>query len=123
MAIIIAGASGALAYAAKSSESPLNLPLALAFGLLSIYLFALCAVLVFKCLMVGVFPSPTNEPEHLYQKKFPVEALREVELKNIQYRIKAAVRINDSRALWLNRIWAAATASPIIFGITFFLTR
>jgi hypothetical protein len=123
MAIIIAGASGALAYAAKLIESPTDLPLALAAGMLSIYLFSLCAVLVFKCLTVGVFPSPTNEPKHLYQKQFSLETLREVELKNIQKRIEAAVRINDARALWLNRIWAAATASPIIFAITFFLTR
>jgi hypothetical protein len=121
LAIIIVGASGSLAYTAKIIEYPANVNLALAFAVLTIYLFGLCAILVLKCLRVGAFPSPTNEPRNLNQSQYPLSKLRNVELQNMQGRIDTAARINVARSRWLNGIWVAATASPIVAGAAFFI--
>ena len=120
LTIIIAGGSGALAFVANALHAPINIHVTVAMAVLSIYLFALCAILVIRCLRVGSFPSPTNEPKNLYQKQYRLSRLREAELKNIQRRIEDAAQINDVRSLWLNRIWVAATLSPMVFCITFF---
>ena len=122
LAVLLAGASGSLAYAAKALEAPINNHVALAFGVLSVYLFALCAALVIRCLRVGSFPSPTNQPNNLYQKSHQLYRLREVELRNMQKRIEDAAEINEATTKWLNGVRAAATASPLILGVTFFLS-
>src|SRR5690242_3088211 len=65
LTVILAGAAGSLAYAAKFLEAPSQMDLAVAFGALAFYLFALGATLVHRCLRIGEFPPPTNEPAHL----------------------------------------------------------
>jgi hypothetical protein len=123
LTVILAGAAGSLAYAAKFLEAPSQMDLAVAFGALAFYLFALGATLVHRCLRIGEFPPPTNEPAHLNQKQYSVNRLREVELRNMQRRIEAAAAINESTAGRLNRIWMAATASPLVAAIAFFLSH
>lgn len=122
LTVIIAGASSALAYAVNVIGSPLDIDVLWGVSVLSGYLFLLCAVLVFKCLRVGAFPAPTNEPTNLYKSDYPLQEIRECELKNMQGRIEDAERINQTTSKWLNRVWAATTLSPVIFAVTFFLS-
>jgi hypothetical protein len=119
LAVLTAGAAGALAYGMKALEAPANKPLAIAALAVSVYLFVICAALATRCLMVADYPSVTNTPKNLYQKEFDLNAVREAELHNIQLRIEEAVAINATRSKWLNRAWAAATATPLIFLVTF----
>ena len=88
---------------------------------LAAYLTLLAVATVFKCMKIAPIPAPTNEPGNLYQPRFPLERLREAELKNLQERIEEAVARNDAVTGWLNRIRLAATLSPAIWVSAFFL--
>jgi hypothetical protein len=62
-------------------------------------------------------PAATNEPMNLYQTGYGIDALREVELKNLQDRIEQTTARNHRVAAWLDRIRLLALASPVIFVI------
>jgi hypothetical protein len=97
LTVLLAMLSGALAYAVKSVS--LWMPVMLVF-----YLFALCVILVTKCMMIGEFPAITNEPNNLMQDGYELDVLRKVELRNIQQRIDQAGKRNTVTAKWLNRV-------------------
>lgn len=117
LTIILAGMGGALAYAVKGFEQAV--PSSMAFGAagLSVWLMVTGAVLVCFCILSMDLPTPTNDPLNLYQKKYTLDALREVELKNIQERIALVKARNHRVAAWLDRSRLLALASPLIFVI------
>lgn len=112
LTILLAALSGAFGYALTDSDYRVS---AVA---LTGYLFVLCAMLVTRCMKIGEFPATTNEPRNLNQEGFPLDALRKVELRNIQDRIDQAARRNAITAQWLNRVRIGAICSPIIFAAT-----
>jgi len=120
LTVLLTGATGGLAFAIKGLEQGLAW-LAVGSSVFSIYLYILCATLVFNTLRVKRFPSIYNEPENLYQKNYTLQELREAELDNIQKRIEEASSRNRQTASWLNRIRFAALASPVFFALTSFL--
>ena len=113
LTILLAMLSGAFAYALRASD----LVGAVA---LTAYLFALCVVLVINCMMIGEFPAITNEPRNLNQKGYDLDAIRSVELRNIQERIDQAARRNAITARWLNRVRIGAICSPLVFAVAIF---
>ncbi|MFV0411142.1 MAG: hypothetical protein ACK5LJ_16015 [Paracoccus sp. (in: a-proteobacteria)] len=115
LTILLAGATGALAYAVKGLDQHTAW---LASGALamSLYLYALSAATVFLVMYIQGFPAVYNEPVNLYQKRFSLEALREVELQNLQGRINVAVKRNLCIQNRLNGIRIFAVCSPIAFG-------
>lgn len=117
LTVLLAGATGGLAYAIKGIELG-SLWWAIGSAVFSLYLYLLSALTIGKTLKVRDFPALHNEPENLYQPAYPLEALREVELRNIQDRITQAVERNRETSDWLNRIRYAAVASPIVFLAT-----
>ncbi len=114
--ILLASATGGLAYAVKGIQTN-EFWLFVGSGLFSAYLYGLSALLVFKVLKIGIFPSLYNEPEYLNQPRFKFDELRQVEVGNMQTRIDQAKQRNATTAMWLNRIRVAAVCSPIIFVI------
>jgi hypothetical protein len=118
--ILIAAATGGLAYVVKGLESE-KWWLASGAGLFSAYMYVLGALLVIRVLRSGYLPALYNEPMNLYQKQYELNVLREVELKNIQARISETAERNDATAESLNRIRLWAVASPLAFviGVTF----
>jgi len=116
LTILLAGATGALAYAIKGFDQETAW---LASGALamSLYLYALAAVNVFLVMYIQGFPALYNEPVNLYQKQYSLDALREVELKNLQGRINDAVERNSCQQKRLNAIRIWAVCSPLAFGL------
>lgn len=116
LTVLLAGATGGLAYAIKGAEYG-SLWWAVGSAAFSLYLYGLCALAVFKTLTVSDFPALYNEPASLYQPHYSLADIKEAELVNIQERIVQAVARNRETSEWLNYIRYAAVASPIIFLI------
>ncbi len=116
LTVLLAGLGAALAYTLKAFDVGAVTSITAGATGLTLYLTALCGLLVFKCMKIEPIPAPTNEPRNLYQKDFSLEALREVELSNTQERINQAVSRNDGTTAWLNRVRVMAVVSPIIFA-------
>ena len=113
LAILLAMLSGAFTYALNGAN------FAGAFALVA-YLFLLCVALVTKCMMIGEFPAITNEPRNLNQKGYDLDAIRSVELRNIQERIDHAAQRNAVTARWLNRVRVGAICTPLVYAASIF---
>jgi len=114
LTILLAALSGAFGYAVSSFDYRIG---AIA---LTAYLFMLCVLLVTRCMKIKEFPSTTNEPKNLNQEGYPLDALRKVELRNIQERIDQAAQRNAITAQWLNRVRIGAICGPLVFAIATF---
>ncbi len=112
MALLLAGAGTALAYA--GSGKGMNPGITWAALAVCLYLFSLAAALNWKCLSLTTYPSAFNEPKSLNKPEYRVEQLRQWELENLQERISQAGVINTRRADWLNRCRYAATLTPLV---------
>jgi len=121
LTICLAGIGGAMAHAIKGLESAQLQPAAMASALLAVYLVVLAMLLIFKCMKIAPIPAPTNEPKNLYQPEYELQALREVELDNLQRRIEAVVERNDATTGWLNRVRVLAAFSPVVWVLGFCL--
>jgi hypothetical protein len=117
LTILLAGMGAALAYAAKGLEQPIPTPLSIGACVLAVWLMVTGCVLMAFCMLTTSLPAPTNEPNNLYQKDYSVDALREVELRNIQQRITQTTARNHRVAAWLDRCRLLALGSPIVFAI------
>jgi len=122
LTVLLAALGGVLAYALKLLDSGLISATLVSVAVLTLYLTALCSLLVFKCMKIAPIPAPTNEPKNLYQKDLALDRLREVELDNIQSRIDQAVARNDGTTAWLNRVRVLAVLSPVIFAVALVCT-
>lgn len=118
LTILLAGIGGALAFAVKGFEEAPPTPLAIGTAGLAIWLMITGCLLVVFCMLTTSLPALTNEPKNLYQKGFELNALREVELRNIQERITQTAARNHRVAAWLDRCRLLALASPLVFAIS-----
>jgi len=117
LTLLLAGVGGASAYVVKLLETgrPVWLLVAaIAFGL---WLLCLSAWLIRGCLKIEPIDAPTNEPKNLFQPKFSLEAIKEVEFENLQQRIDRIVRRNARVAVRLNRIRLCAVLTPFIAAV------
>lgn len=114
LTVLLAGATGGLAYAIKGIEYG-SLWWAVGSAAFAAYLYGLCALLVFQTLTIKDYPSLHNQPLNLYQPCYSLNAIKEKELENIQARIRQAIERNKEISGWLNGIRYAAVASPIVF--------
>ena len=117
LTVLLAGATGMLAYGVKGLESGLDW---LSVGSLSMsgLLYFLAVMTVQKVLRFQGFPAIYNEPLNLYQKGFALDVMREVELENLQERINQGSARNEAIFKMLNRIRTCAACSPILFVAT-----
>jgi hypothetical protein len=81
----------------------------------SLYLFAIAGLLLFKCLWVKPIYPPSNEPVNLMQDGFDVLEIRKAELNNKQGCITLNRERNDHVGYWLNRCRAMAACVPLVF--------
>jgi hypothetical protein len=79
---------------------------------------AVALVLVLFCILSKNLPAPTNEPLNIYLKEYEINKIREVELRNLDARIKQVIQRNHRVAAWLDRTRLAAIASPVVFTVT-----
>lgn len=118
LTVLLAGMGGSLAYAAKLFEEGTPSALMVGAAAVSAWLMVASILLVVFCMLTTSLPSPTNEPSNLYQKAFALEAIREVELRNLDERIKEVAARNHRVAAWLDRARLLAVSSPIVFAIS-----
>ncbi len=116
--ILLAGIGAAMAYAVKAFEQPAPTMLAMGAAALCAWLMLTAIILVIFCILATDLPAPTNEPLNLYQKDHPLDIIREVELRNLDARIKQVTARNQRVAAWLDRSRMLAIASPLIFLLT-----
>lgn len=119
LTLLLAGVGGALAFVAKTLQGPNHpSPSVLAgAGALALWFMLLAVLTLHYCVQTRAFPAPTNEPKNLYQPKFALIDLREVELNNLQERIEQLTKRNDGVATRLDRVRYACAAAPIVFLI------
>lgn len=115
--VLLVGAGGSLAYAAKLLEVPRADPvpaLPAAAGWVCGYLTILAILVV----VIGMRPykieTVYNEPANLAQLEWSKEQLLPVELNNLQQRILAQSKINEQRARHLTGLRLLACAAPFV---------
>ncbi|AOI94830.1 hypothetical protein [Burkholderia sp. LA-2-3-30-S1-D2] len=114
LTVILAGVGGASAYTVKLFDAHVAhwlMAAALAFAL---GLLVVAAILVLRCLHIDNIQAPANEPKNLYLPKYSLQIVREVELENVQLRIKAAQDRNGAAADRLERVRVYAVLVPVI---------
>lgn len=119
LGVLMASIAAALAYVIKAMDSHAMTPVAWGAACLVAWLFVVCVLLVTQCLRVADAPAPTNTPANLYQPTYSIDAVRAVELRNIDTRIEAAAARNRRTASWINRLRLLAIASPVVFLIAY----
>jgi hypothetical protein len=117
LALLLAGIGVTTAYVIKGLEQPNTSFLTFGIAGLVIWLMITAILLVYFCILSTELPVPTNEPMNLYQPDFELDAIRAVELKNIDARIKEATAHNHRIAAWLDRIRLLAITSPFVFTL------
>jgi len=120
LALILMGLGATLAHGIQGLSGALT-PAHAASLALAAYLTGLAVMVVLKCMKIAPIPAPANEPGNLYQPSYPMEKLREAELRNLQERIQDAVDRNDALTGNLNRLRLAATLGPVIWVAAFSL--
>lgn len=113
LTLLLAGVGGLVAYLVKLLESKADVIWLAAVGGFVMTLSVLAAALIFYCLKTVPIDAPTNEPRNIFQPDFTLEAIREVELGNIQLRIDQVIKRNIRVATWLDHIRLLAVCSPI----------
>jgi hypothetical protein len=118
LTILLAGMGGAMAYAIKGFEQLEPTSLTIGAAVLAGWLMLSAVLLVVFCMLTTDLPVPINEPQNLYQKGYSLDALKEVELRNLSERINQTAARNHRVSAWLDRTRLFAIISPLIFLLT-----
>lgn len=113
--LMLAGASGSLAYMVTLAERGGWSWSAAGMGAVSAYLFMLSAILVFQCLRIRPIWPTANEPENLIKSDLALSDLITDQLASKQRCIIRNRDRNDEVGMWLNRCRVAVTVTPIVF--------
>jgi len=117
LAVLLAGAGGGLALAVSSAKDATILWPTYAIAAGSLYLFAVAALTVWKCLHIKDIEAPANEPGNLFPHDATALMVRRAELRNLQVRIRANIERNRQTSMWLNISRYLATATPVISAL------
>lgn len=90
---------------------------------LGCYLFILGGLLVAKCFVARENFSPANEPLNLFQPEYDLYTIKEVELENLDERIKLNRKRNVRTAFWLSFVRYGLLLSPFIFLLAWGLVQ
>ena len=115
LTLLLAGVGGALAYALPLFDGRMK-PVTVAAAVVCLYLAVLAGLVLVKCLMLTGVPTVYNEPANLLQPGYSHADVQAGELANLQERIGEVKARNRARAWWLNRLRAAAVATPFVFA-------
>ena len=113
--IIISGAAGSLAYFINLAQKESSVWLQVGTCFISIYLFLVAALILWKCLLIRPIYPPANEPKNLLHETADIDTIRLAELSNRQACIDENRVRNDEVGFWINRCRGMLVATPIIF--------
>lgn len=119
LTVALAGIGGGLAYGIKALESGALAPWAIAVWVATGWLTICAALVLTRCIQTRELELPTGSPRNLFQPKFTVDQLREVELENIQARIDRTAARNHEVAFWLDRCRLMLVATPGVYLVAF----
>lgn len=118
--LLLAGAGGSLAFVAallqKNTPVPLWQPWAV--GATAAYLFALAALVVWKCLWVQDIWPPANEPKSFPLSGYTLDEIRQFDLENKQQCCDNNRIRNERVGTWLNRCRALAVGTPVVTALS-----
>ncbi|HDR9796675.1 TPA: hypothetical protein QDC59_000207 [Burkholderia cenocepacia] len=117
LTVILAGVGGASAYVVKLFDTHAAHWLMAAALTFNVCLLLLAALLILRCLNLDNIQAPANEPKNLYLPNYSLQLVREVELENMQLRIKLAQSRNGEAADRLERIRLYALLVPVISAV------
>lgn len=114
--LLLAGAGGALAFAAALIQKTMPVPEWQVWAVTSaaLYLFTLSALVVFKCLWVQDIWPPANEPKNYPLSGYTVEEIRKFDLENKQTCCDSNRLRNEKVGVWLNRCRVLAALTPLV---------
>lgn len=112
--LFLAGAGGALAMAARTDT---GVPMVVAALAVSLWLFALAAAVVLRCLGLEAYPAAYQEPQNLLNAPGALDQIRRAQLSLLQERLDEAKRINARRADALNVLRLVATFTPAVAAL------
>lgn len=115
LTLVLAGMGGALAYAVRVFEPSPSAPV-VASAALCVWLMAIAALLVLKCINVADAPMLHNQPGNLLLPGHTLAEVRAGELVGLQSRIWQQVDRNNARGAWLNACRNLAIGSPLVFA-------
>lgn len=114
--LVVAAGTALLSFATGTSGWE---PKAIAAFSGGVWLYIVGALIVAMCLRVRAIEAPTNEPINLLHPEHELDDIRRVELQNLQARITANARRNDTVGAWLNRARFAAVTVPLVLAVAF----
>lgn len=114
LTVLLAGATGGLAYAVKGFDDG-TVWLISGASTFAAYLYILCALLVAKVLEVKQVPALYALPATIFQPGYSVLQLKRGEINSLGRRIEQIRSLVDKSAVCLNRLRLAAIASPLFF--------
>ena len=117
LTILLAASGTALGYTVKLFELGNHPYLVGGMVLMTAYLFVLTYYLISMVMGIEAIEAPTNEPANLLHPDHPLESVREIELRNLQARIKGNIRRNDKKAGRLNGLRLAVIFVPVLFAL------
>lgn len=114
--LLLAGAGGSLAFVAALLQKATPVPSwqTWAVGAAAAYLFAISALLVWKCLWIRPIWPSANEPKNFPLSGYTVEELRQFDLENKQQCCDNNRIRNEQVGAWLNGCRALAASTPIV---------
>ena len=119
--IVISGAGGSLVYFINLAEKQAVGWLQLGTCFISVYLFLVAALILWKCLLIRPIYPPANEPKNLIPEKMDIDEIRLAELMNRQECIDENRIRNDEVGYWINKCRSLLIATPISFLVGAFL--
>lgn len=124
LGFLLAGGGAALALSVSQAVGPgTNWPLTAAVIVLSCWLFALAACVVFRCLCFIESLPPANQPLRVYQPDFNLPSIRKIQLEYLENAILNAIEKNKTRAKRLVLIRQLTCLSPVVFLLAWALFR
>jgi hypothetical protein len=115
MGFLIAGGGAALGYAIKLLETSGNAPVMIGLFGVSIYLFLLCGLLLWKCLCADSVMPTHCEPKNVFLPDYDVTAIKRAEIRQLQERCDFNRRKASDVGYWLNLARGLVFLTPLIF--------
>lgn len=113
--VLLGGAGAAAVYYLKTiGEGAASLVMARHLLSAAVWLFAVAAVVVWKCLRTGLSYPPGEEPAALLDYTGDLSSLRQGCLRTLDLRTRQWADRNTTCGVWLNHCYLAAILTPIV---------
>ena len=116
MSFLLAGGGACIAWVIShlTGDNP-DAPLAIAVIVMGLWLFALAAGVLFRCLAFAPASPPANQPLNVYLPNFDTLGIREINLQYLESAILHSIATGQRKTKALVKIRLAACITPLVF--------